>query len=131
MSSKIKFETSSMNKLKKSFSQNMRFTDELKLELSSKATLPEVNFESIESELAKRRQQVQERASELQDSEELMKKIVKSFLANTDDLSRKFQDDLDRVSSLDLKLLKIQSRLQDILAANAFYSKELRRLKVG
>lgn len=122
---------SSMNRLKKSFSKTKRDSDNLQLALSSKMTIAEINFEDVESELAEQRKQVQEKANELEDSEELMKKIVKSFLTNTDDLSQKFQSDLDRVSSLDLKLLKIQGRLQNILSANAFYSKELRRLKVG
>jgi small-conductance mechanosensitive channel len=103
----------------------------LNLEISfEKKSVVEIDYDAMEEELKQKRQNLEEKAEELKDSEQLMNKIVKSFLNNTDELSQKFNEDLEKVNSLDIKLLKIQNKLQDVLSENAFYSKETRRLKV-
>jgi hypothetical protein len=129
---KSKAETSSIfNKKDKSDLPPVKEENqELNLEIPFDESIVEIDYNSMEEELKKRRQQLEDKAEELKDSEQLMNKIVKSFLNNTDELSKKFNEDLEKVNSLDLKLLKIQNKLKDVLSENAFYSKETRRLKV-
>ena len=100
------------------------------LELSPERSIGGRNSEGLEQEVERRRKEEEKRREELKDSEQLMRKIVGNFLAQTDQLSEKFRGDLEKVNSLDLKLLKLQKKLEEVVTENAFYSKELRRLKV-
>lgn len=119
-----------MNKLKNKIDPIDKNTNEISLNLSQEKSIIENNLEELEKDIEQQIKLEEKKAEELKDSEELMNKIVKTFLNNTDVMSKKFNQDLETINSLDLKLLKIQNKLRDVLSENAFYSKEIRRLKV-
>lgn len=129
----MKFNNSMMNMLKKQPASISEHPEEEDLEagLLHKQSISEIAEKTVEAELKARRERAERQAEDLNDSEQLMNKMVSSFLSKADESYSKFQKDLERVNSLDLKLLQIQGKLESVVLENAFYSKELRRLKVA
>lgn len=84
-------------------------------------------YEEIESKISKEKK----KEESLQDSEKLMNKIVESFLESSNVISEEFNGNLETINSMDSKLIKLQMRLRELMSDNAFYSKEINRLKVG
>ena len=104
--------------------------NDISLDLTNDKAIMKMNLEEFEKDIEDKIKMENEKAEGLKDSEELMNKIIKTFLNNTDVLSKKFNKDIEQINSFDLKLLRIQNKLKDVMSENAFYSKEIRRLKV-
>jgi multidrug efflux pump subunit AcrB len=119
-----------MNKLKQPSTKIEEEVDPIEAEILRQRSCSEMEPMTLEEELQRRKEEAQKQEEELKDSEQLMNKIVKSFLKKADESHLKFNKDLDKINSLDLKLVQIQKKLSQVLSENAFYSKELRRLKV-